>query len=142
MSRYKFAEFVNQSFAVEKDIFDNSLSDWQKYGWLGYDEPLETYFLQLDKDEDYPTIWYGYGCGEIKSPYLLIALIRKLFNCDIEFNGKLIDVLIKERNDSYRNELNFQEWVSNFIEADTFWKENYLYLNNKYVKNGYSAGDN
>ena len=140
MSRYQFAELV-PDITVEKDIFGNVLSDWLAYGYLCYDEPLETYFLQLDKDEDYPTIWYGNECGEIKSPYLLIALIRKLFNCDIEFNGKLIDVLIKERNDSYRNESNFPEWVSNFTEADTFWKENWS-LNNKYVKNGYSTGDN
>ena len=141
MSRYRFAEFI-QDIPIEKDIFGNALSDWLTYGWLGYDRPLETYFLQLDKDGDYPTIWYGYEFGEIKSPYFLIALIRKLFNCDIEFNEKLIDKLIKERNDSYKNEPNFQEWVSNFTEADTFWKENGLCLNNKYVQNGYSVGDN
>ena len=141
MSRYRFSEWVKE-IKAEKDIFGNTLDDWQKYGWLGYDKPLETYFLQLDKDEDYPTVWYGYNCGEIKSPYFLIAIIRKLFNSDIEFNNKLIDLLIKERDDSYKEEANLQGILSDLENADIFWKENIEYISGKYVKNGYYAGDN
>ena len=141
MSRYRFSDFAKE-IKAEKDIFGNTLLDWQKYGWLGYDSPLETYFIQLDKDEDYPTVWYGYSCGEIKSPYFLIAIIRKLFKSDIEFNNKLINSLIKERDDSYKEEPNLQGILSDLENADIFWKENIEYISGKYVKNGYYAGDN
>lgn len=135
MSRYRFMEFISE-IKSEKDIFGNKLSDWQKYGWLGYDKPLETYFLQLDKDEDYPTVWYGTKWLEIRSPYILTALIEKLFGCSIKFNQEIIDALISERNSSYaETEIvkRLEEWDDRYSEQPfAFQKE---YIEEGFVKN-------
>ena len=135
MSRYRFMEFISE-IKSEKDIFGNKLSDWQKYGWLGYDKPLETYFLQLDKDEDYPTIWYGTKWLAIKSPYVLTALIEKLFSCSIKFNQEIIDALIYERNSNYaETEIvkRLEEWDDRYSEQPfAFQKE---YIEEGFVKN-------
>ncbi len=132
MSRYKFAEFVSE-LEIEKDIFGNTLSDWQKYGWLGYDKPLETYFLQLDKDEDYPTVWYGVKWLEIKSPYVLTALIEKLFLCSIKFNQEIIDALISERNSNYAE----IEIVKRLEEWDNRYREQSFTFTEDYIKEGF-----
>ena len=132
MSRYRFSDFAKE-IKAEKDIFGNTLSDWQKYGWIGYDDPLETYFIQLDKDEDYPTVWFGIKWLEIKSPYVLTALIEKLFCCSIQFNQEIIDTLIDERNDNYQE----IEIVERLQEWDNRYREQTFTFNEEYIKAGF-----
>ena len=132
MSRYRFTEFISE-IQAEKDIFGNTLLNWQKYGWLGYDKPLETYFLQLDKDEDYPTIWYGTKWLEIKSPYVLTALIEKLFLCSIKFNQEIIDALIHERNSNYAE----IEIVKRLEEWDNRYREQSFAFQKEYIEEGF-----
>ena len=132
MSRYKFSDFAKE-IKAEKDIFDNTLDDWQKYGWLGYDKPLETYFIQLDKDEDYPTVWYGIKWLEIKSPYVLTALIEKLFGCGIQFNQEIINALIDERNDNYQE----IEIIERLKEWDNRYRKQTFTFQEEYIKAGF-----
>jgi hypothetical protein len=132
MSRYKFTEFTIE-IKAEKDIFGNTLSDWEKYGWLGYDKPLETYFLQLDKDADYPSVWYGTKWLEIRSPYILTALIEKLFGCEVNFNQEIIGALISERNESYEQ----GEIVDRLEEWDDRYREQTFTFQEEYIKAGF-----
>jgi hypothetical protein len=132
MSRYKFTEFISE-IKAEKDIFGNTLREWEKYGWFGYDKPLETYFLQLDKDADYPSVWYGTKWLEIRSPYILTTLIEKLFGCGIEFNQEIIEALISERNNNYEQ----SEIVERLEEWDNRYREQTFTFQEDYIKAGF-----
>ena len=118
MSRHKFEELLKNEniddLRATKDVFGNSIWDWIERGVFGYDRPLSTYFLQLEsKDGDSCDVWYGANCGEIKSPYIIVAIIEKIFKQNIKYNEQVIDLLIKERNDSYKDRCDADTVVMN-----------------------------
>jgi hypothetical protein len=143
MSRYKFEElFTNENINDLRDIkdtFGNSIQEWIKRGAFGYDRPLSTYFLQLDSEQgDLPDIWYGAHYGEIKSPYLLVSLINRIFNKNFNYNAKVIEILIKERNDRYKDEPCSVSTIRELKSWDELCKTNQN-INIGYVQSGLFA---
>lgn len=101
MSRYSFEYLIDTKPVNYFDINGNSYKDWCDYGILGYDEQMETYFLQLDLD-DHLIWWFGRTESEIRSPYQLLAIIARLFDESdyVAFNKQLINTLINDRNNA------------------------------------------
>ncbi len=143
MSRYKFEElFTNENINDLRDIkdtFGNSIQEWIKRGAFGYDRPLSTYFLQLDSEQgDLPDIWYGAHYGEIKSPYLLISLVDRIFNKNFNYSAELVEILIEERNDRYKNEPCSESIIRELKSWDELCKTNQN-VNIGYIQSGLFA---
>jgi hypothetical protein len=55
--------------AEEDDIFCDlrgySLYDWVNYAEVGWDEPMQTYFLQAIELDEGPVWWFGQMPGEV-----------------------------------------------------------------------------
>jgi len=140
VSRHKFEELLKNEniddFKAVKDVFGNSVQDWIERGVFGYDKPLLTYFLQLDSVQgDLPDIWYGANSGEIKSPYIIIAIIEKIFKQDIKYDDQVIDLLAKERNDSYKDICGSDTLINELESWDSFCRIN-KNISNNYIKSG------
>ncbi|MHB1696609.1 MAG: hypothetical protein ACYCSQ_00660 [bacterium] len=141
MSRYKFEKLLKNENIDDlsgiKDIFGNSIQDWQERGAFGYDKPLLTYFLQLDSEQgDLPDVWYGANCGEIKSPYLLVAILKNIFKKDFNYDTEVINFLIKERNDDYKNDINASEILKELNRWDGVCRDNQN-VTNSYIQSGF-----
>ncbi|MHB8281945.1 MAG: hypothetical protein ACYDDE_03955 [bacterium] len=136
MSRYKFEKLLKNENIDDLrgtiDIFSFSIQDWQERGYFGYDRPLSTYFLQLDSIRgDEPDIWYGAAYGEIKSPYILIAILKNIFNKDFNYNAELIDFIIKDRDKNYQDSIA----IAALKYTDVSWKYN-TFICPYYVQHG------
>jgi hypothetical protein len=71
---------------------------------------------------------------EIKSPYVLTALIEKLFGCGIQFNQEIIDALMQERNENYEE----IEIVERLKEWDNRYREQTFTFQEEYIKAGFA----
>jgi len=140
VSRHKFEELLKNEniddFRAVKDVFGNSIQDWIEKGAFGYDRPLSTYFLQLEnKDGDGCDVWYGANCGEIKSPYIIITIIEKIFKRNIKYNEQVIDLLVKERNDSYKDRCDTDTLIDELESWDSVCRIN-KNVSNDYIESG------
>jgi len=140
MSRHRFIELLKNENIDDlrgtNDIFGNSIWDWIERGSFGYDRPLSTFFLQLEsKDGESCDVWYGANCGEIKSPYIIIAIIEKIFKQDIKYDDQVIDLLVKERNDSYKDICGSDTLINELESWDSFCRIN-KNISNNYIKSG------
>ncbi len=90
MSVYAFYEVVtNAKKFIENDASSNetlsdasgySLHKWLNYGVIGWDGVMETYFVQLESDEDDPCCWLGTTHKEIPTFAQLCEVISQIFN--------------------------------------------------------------
>ncbi|OIN82911.1 hypothetical protein KX00_2119 [Francisella sp. TX07-6608] len=84
MPRYKFDDFVinaNDLVSGKRghkvlDQHGYSLIDWIDYGIIGFDELSNTFFIQLDMNEDEPEFWIS----NIESVTILCVVIDKIFS--------------------------------------------------------------
>ena len=146
MSRHCFIElFKNENiddFRAVKDVFGNSIQDWIERGSFGYDRPLSTYFLQLEsKGEDSCDVWYGANFGEIRSPYIIVAIIEKIFKRNIKYNEQVVDLLVKERNHSYQDRCDADTVINELNAWDETCKMN-RNITNDYIKSGFFEKNN
>lgn len=75
MSRFSFGNIIDTHDADGlKDLLDHEMAEWEEYGTVGYDDPLETYFFNLDGS------WiFGTSVGEIPTVARLQAVISACF---------------------------------------------------------------
>lgn len=97
MSRYSFDELV-KDVAEVGDCKGHAYQSWLEYGVVGFDGGLDTYFLQLEVN-DQLVWWFGRTPKEIDSPYQLLAIIARLFDIEtsVEYHQGIVDELIKDR---------------------------------------------
>ena len=133
MSRYAFGDLFNVGNGSFIDMAGFYLAQWIDYGVLGWDNGLETYFIQLDMGaDDAPAWWFGTNFREITSPYAMRELIKRLFDEDssaIEVNADFVHTLIKERNDYAMSEFHpsvVGEVLSSFASQDEAWSSGRL----------------
>ncbi len=144
MSRYDIQDVFDLSEVDDKkkDSAGFSLKDWKEFCVVGWDSGLDTYFMQLDMNEDEPKWWFGSSFAEIKSPYAIQALLSRLF--DIEppaFNPEGLIALKRDREASVKDmhhpeedereilidlSLDDQCWIDGLFDRDKFSQE---YLN-------------
>lgn len=87
MSRYAFYDIVSnaKSFIDDNgeglvDIKGYSMDCWLSYGTIGWDEPLSTYFIQLDRGEESIPWWIGDHPKAIPTFDALCDAINHIFN--------------------------------------------------------------
>ncbi len=85
MSRYSFEEIITNTESLKPykndltDIKGFTLCDWISYGIIGWDEDLNTYFIQLDIDTDEIPWWIGVSSKEIPTFDSLCDIICRIF---------------------------------------------------------------
>lgn len=45
---------------------------------IGWDAPMNTFYLQLDENDDEPSLWLGNEYGQVQEPDALVDIIRKV----------------------------------------------------------------
>jgi hypothetical protein len=106
MSRHCFSDIVkNEAALISKYDLHNGASDiampcdTKGYGlldWLddasvGWDEALQTYFIQCIEEEDGPVWWLGAGYEEIPSFAELCKVVNQIFDNKVGF--EFVDVI-------------------------------------------------
>jgi hypothetical protein len=62
------------------------MDEWINYGVVGWDDSMQTYFLQgPDQDGEEPSWWLGTSYAEIPTFTLLCGVIREIFGKSVEF---------------------------------------------------------
>ena len=92
MSRYAFGEILGNEAAVAANHMDSGddtpvprdtkgygLDQWIDYAVVGWDEPMQTYFLQYLEDEEELVWWPGTDHAEIPTFADLCRVIRRIF---------------------------------------------------------------
>lgn len=170
MSRYPIEDLVNAPEPRNDghdlvDIRGHSWEEWQETGIIGWDDNLQTYFLNVDfhpYDHQDIVMWhFGKNFREISSPYMLIALIKRLFSekdtnlfatfKDMIFIEEMIQKLILDRtkliNIEYggiQNQSNLSEVLCWFSGEDESWKTGevtHTYFSDRYVSQNYTEID-
>jgi hypothetical protein len=102
MSRHAFGEILENEVALRtccfgvadvegasgpRDLKGHGLDEWIDSAVVGWDEPLQTYFLQcLEEDEgDEPVWWFGTAYAELPAFADLCGVIRLVFGGAVEF---------------------------------------------------------
>lgn len=131
-------ELANQAITLFLDKRDAlvacTLGDWLANGSVGWDEGLETYFLQgperhCDVDgSDSPAAWWGTSLREIESPFMLVAMLNWLFSVNgatISPRADTLSILVRERRSSAVNQFipghNLEEVLGHFRSVDEMW---------------------
>jgi hypothetical protein len=68
------------------DTQDFSLSDWLDDGVVGWDEPLQTYFVHAVETDDGPVWWFGTSPREIPTFADLCKVINRAFGDRVKFD--------------------------------------------------------
>ncbi len=144
MSRYDIQDVFDLSGINDgkTDSAGFSLKDWKDFGVIGWDNGLDTYFMQLDMDNDTPEWWFGASFAEIKSPYAIQALLSRIFDVELpSFNPEGLIALENDREASVKEmhrpeedereilidlSLDDQCWINGSFDRDRFSQE---YLN-------------
>lgn len=85
MSRFSFESMVTNALVLVdagnnmEDLKGCWLSDWIDFGGVGWDDMIESYFLQLDTGEDEPIWWFGTRPKEVPTFGALCDLIKRIF---------------------------------------------------------------
>jgi hypothetical protein len=99
MSRHAFTEIMRDEAAfLEKhdnnetppyDLKGYSMQDWIHYAIVGWDAPINSYFLQGPENEESeagePVWWFGTSYAEVPTFAALCSIIRKIFGNAVEF---------------------------------------------------------
>ena len=101
MSRHAFGEILKNEAAlvssykdlatsdracVPRDIKGYRLDEWMDYAIVGWDEPIQSYFLQCGEDDEGGLAWwFGTVYAEIPTFAELCWLIRVIFKNSVEF---------------------------------------------------------
>lgn len=85
MSRHTFAEVITNTHELQNEnLMDTegySLENWLNYGILGWDDPMNTYFIQLDNNGDGPPPWWlGVRRNEISTFEEFCTTMNEIFN--------------------------------------------------------------
>lgn len=72
--------------SVPRDLKGYGLDEWLDFAVVGWDEPLQTYFLQGPEDGDEPCWWIGTDYAEIPTFAELCGVIRCIFGDAVEFD--------------------------------------------------------
>ncbi len=88
MMIYSIGEFIVNLNNKNTDALGLSIDYWLSYGTVGWDEPMDTYFIQLDNE-----YWFGSFYQEIKTIEKLKHICYELFGNDVTFNEKTINSL-------------------------------------------------
>lgn len=144
MSQYSLARFVQNADELEerelarehRDCLTGatSLQCWLEDGFLGWDEPMETYFLQGPEIhvgmQEGPIYWFGGTPREIQSPYALAKLLHAVFpgaaGLPIEADPAIIEALLQERNDSLGTSPELQKFDQSWISGEIVVSGDYL----------------
>lgn len=129
MSRYAFDEIFNTSNSNAEDLDSAgfSLQNWIDYGVIGWDNGLESYFIQLDMDEDTPKWWFGTSFREIVSVYAVRELLARLFMVNsFEMTNSGLESLIQDRKNGVQDKRYLlpdakKEILNAFLVADESW---------------------
>lgn len=104
MSRYGFGEILeNVEFLLEsdrsregaeglteqQDLKGYRLEVWLDFGVVGWDDPMQTYFVQGPEEGDELSWWLGTAYGEIPTFAMLCRLIMLIFGDAVPF--KFVD---------------------------------------------------
>jgi hypothetical protein len=100
MSRYRFGEILeNEKLLLEsgrrrdgadgltgqQDLKGHQLQTWLDCAVVGWDEPLQTYFVHGPAEGDELSWWLGTTPGEIPTFAMLCRLIRLIFDDTVPF---------------------------------------------------------
>lgn len=89
MSRYSFDEVIVNTKRIDKYKIEDRkgymLSDWIDFGIIGWDEILDTYFIQLDVQTDEIPWWFGKSSKEIPTFDHLCEAVNKIFGVENGF---------------------------------------------------------
>lgn len=100
MSRHAFGEILGNEeelFArggsvdaagnpvVPRDLKGYGLDEWLNYAIVGWDEPLQTYFLQGPEEGDGLSWWFGTAYAEMPTFSALCGAIRLVFGDAVMF---------------------------------------------------------
>lgn len=144
MSRYSLAQFVQNADELEERELAREHRDcltgattfqcWLDDGFLGWDEPMETYFLQGPEMhvgiKEGPIYWFGGTPREILSPYALSKLLYAVFpgavGLPIVADPAIVEALLQERNDSFRTSPELQKCDQSWISGEIVVSGDYL----------------
>lgn len=84
------AQADDESFC---DVEGYGLDDWLDYAEVGWDEPLQTYFLQAIELDDGPVWWFGQRPRELSTFEDLCGAINRAFAGKVKF--EFIDTIEK-----------------------------------------------
>ena len=100
MSRYAFGKILGNEaglFArvrslddagnadVPRDLKGYGLDEWLDCAVVGWDEPMQTYFLQGPEEGDELSWWFGTAYAEIPTFSELCGVIQRLFGDAVKF---------------------------------------------------------
>src|SRR5438552_1956085 len=100
MSRHAFGEILGNEagfFArvrslddagtadVPRDLKGYGLDEWLDCAVVGWDEPMQTYFLQAPEEGDELSWWFGTAYAEIPTFSELCGVIQRLFGDAVKF---------------------------------------------------------
>jgi len=83
MSRHSFDEVISNT--KDLDIYEIEdkkgyrLSDWIDFGIIGWDENINTYYIQLDVHIEEIPWWFGSSSNEIATFDHLCEIVNKIF---------------------------------------------------------------
>jgi len=86
MSRYGFGEILGSAELPEQqDLKGYRLEEWLDFAVVGWDEPLQTYFVQGPEEDDELSWWLGTTYAEIPTFAMLCRLIELIFGDSVPF---------------------------------------------------------
>jgi hypothetical protein len=109
MSRHCFSNIVkNEAALVDKyDLYNGDtdiveprdsegcgLLEWLEDGVVGWDEPMQTYFIQCKEVGEGLVWWFGTSFREIQKFDDLCAIINRVFKNSVDF--EFIDVIDRQ----------------------------------------------
>jgi len=81
-----FIEKYDNDDPVPQDTKGYGMDEWISTAVVGWDESLQTYFLQgPDQGEEEPAWWLGTSPGEIPTFATLCSVIRTVFGGSVDF---------------------------------------------------------
>lgn len=142
MSRYSLSQFVQNADELEEYAQEHldcltretSLQSWLEDGFLGWDEPMETFFLQGPEIHvgvmEGPIYWFGVEQREILSPYALAKILCAVFPGAIEspvvVDPDIIETLLRERNESFGVSPELQKYDQSWMSGEINVSGDYL----------------
>lgn len=142
MSQYSLSQFVQNADELEEYAREHldcltretSFQSWLEEGFLGWDEPMETYFLQGPEihvgEKEGPIYWFGVEQREILSPYALAKILGAVFPGAVEspvvVDPKIIKALLRERNDSFGISPELQKYDQSWVSGEMEVSGDYL----------------
>jgi len=78
------------------DVEGYGLLEWLENAVVGWDGPMQTYFIQFKEVGDELVWWLGTSFGEIPTFEDLCATIRRIFKHAVGF--EFVDVILRESN--------------------------------------------